>query len=100
MNSIKYQYLQLADLNGHLNRLNVKKSIIGIEDINTREALISEFMKDNYIKRSKMPDADTEDPQFIYTWGPRAMVEVGHAGIAAFLLSVCIYLFIYYKREN
>lgn len=84
---INGQNMNSADLNGHMDRMKLTKTIHGVEGIKTREELLSEFQKDNYLRRTKVPDPDTEEPQFIYTWGPRAMVEVGHAGITAFIIS-------------
>ncbi|KAL9553577.1 hypothetical protein PS6_003880 [Mucor atramentarius] len=84
---INGQSMNTADLNGHMDRLKLTKTIHGVEGIRTRDELISEFLKDGYLKRSKLPDPDTDEPQFTYTWGPRAMVEVGHAGISAFAIS-------------
>lgn len=88
---INGQSMNTADLNGHMDRLKLTKTIHGVEGIRARDELISEFLKDGYLKRSKLPDPDTDEPQFTYTWGPRAMVEVGHAGISAFAISVCIF---------
>lgn len=85
---INGQSMNTADLNGHMDRLKLTKTIHGVEGIKTREELLSEFQKDNYLRRTKLPDPDTDEPQFTYTWGPRAMVEVGHAGITAFVISV------------
>lgn len=93
---INGQSMNTADLNGHMDRLKLTKTIHGVEGIRTRDELISEFLKDGYLKRSKLPDPDTDEPQFTYTWGPRAMVEVGHAGISAFAISVCIFRIFYY----
>ncbi|EPB88433.1 hypothetical protein HMPREF1544_04784 [Mucor circinelloides 1006PhL] len=84
---INGQSMNTADLNGHMDRLKLTKTIHGVEGIRARDELISEFLKDGYLKRSKLPDPDTDEPQFTYTWGPRAMVEVGHAGISAFAIS-------------
>ncbi|KAI8638779.1 MAGE family-domain-containing protein [Parasitella parasitica] len=84
---INGQSMKSVDLNGHLDHLKITKTVKGVEDISTREALLSEFIKDNYLKKSKLPETDNDEPQFSYTWGPRAMVEVGHAGISAFLIS-------------
>ncbi|GAN05158.1 conserved hypothetical protein [Mucor ambiguus] len=84
---INGQNMSTADLNGHMDRLKLTKTIHGVEGITTREELLQEFIKDGYLRRSKIPDPDTDEPQFTYTWGPRAMVEVGHAGITAFVIS-------------
>ncbi|CEP17287.1 hypothetical protein [Parasitella parasitica] len=75
------------DLDGHLDHLMINKKVRGVKDISSREALLGEFMKDNYLKKSKITETDGDEPKFNYTWGPRAMVEVGHAGISAFLIS-------------
>ncbi|KAK4511878.1 uncharacterized protein ATC70_003877 [Mucor velutinosus] len=81
------QNMNTEDLNGHMDRLKLTKTIHGVEGINTREELLQEFIRDGYLRRSKLPDPDTDEPQFTYTWGPRAMVEVGHAGITAFIIN-------------
>ncbi|CEP07390.1 hypothetical protein [Parasitella parasitica] len=75
------------DLDGHLDHLTINKNVRGVEGISTREELLGEFLKDNYLKKSKITKTDGDEPKFNYTWGPRAMVEVGHAGISAFLIS-------------
>ncbi|KAL9552808.1 hypothetical protein MBANPS3_003602 [Mucor bainieri] len=84
---INGQNMTTADLNGHMDRLKLTKTVHGVEGIKTREELLQESIRDGYLRRTKLPDPDTDEPQFTYTWGPRAMVEVGHAGITAFIVS-------------
>lgn len=92
--------MNTADLNGHMDRMKLTKTIYGLEGIKTRDELLQEFIRDGYLRRSKLPDPDTDEPQFTYTWGPRAMVEVGHAGISAFIINVMCYRDVLLVRDT
>lgn len=97
---INGQSMNTADLNGHMDRMKLTKTIYGLEGIKTRDELLQEFIRDGYLRRSKLPDPDTDEPQFTYTWGPRAMVEVGHAGISAFIINVMCYRDVLLVRDT
>jgi hypothetical protein len=64
-----------------LDRLKVTKN----ED---RDKHLDNFIKNGYLRRSKVKDTEGDELEYIFSWGPRASVELGHAGVVEFLLSV------------
>lgn len=80
--SVHWRFI-LADLYGHLDRLKITKR-------NDRDKRIEKFIKTGYLRRSKIKDIQGDEQEYTYTWGPRAAVELGHAGVVEFLLSVNI----------
>lgn len=64
-----------------MDRLKVTKN-------DDRDKQLDTFIKNGYLRRSKIKDTEGEEQEYTFTWGPRASVELGHAGVVEFLLSV------------
>lgn len=71
----------------HLDHLKITKNRSEFKD---REKLLDSFIKNNYLKRTQTTDYENDELVYIYTWGPRATVELGHSGVVEFLSSVSL----------
>ena len=72
----------IADLYGHLDRLKLKKD--------KREPLLSFYINNAYLKRTKKAETSGEDLEFDFTWGARSKIEFPTANVINFMLSVSI----------
>ncbi|KAI8990824.1 MAGE family-domain-containing protein [Mycotypha africana] len=79
------QQMNSSELYNHLDSLKLTKNNT---EFGSRDELLSSFIKGGYLRRTQIPDADNEEPEYNYTWGPRANVELGHTGVVSFLSSV------------
>jgi hypothetical protein len=51
----------------------------------TVEYLLSNWVKQLYLEKQKAPVVGNEVAEVVYVWGPRAKLEMGEEGVAAFI---------------
>jgi hypothetical protein len=51
----------------------------------TVEFLLSNWVKQLYLEKNKVPAVGIEVPEVVYVWGSRAKLEMGEAGVAGFI---------------
>jgi hypothetical protein len=72
-----------------LDRLRVGQTS---KTFGTREELIGGFIKQKYLIKTKVNDQQGDEPEFLYTWGQRAKVELPEQNIVEFMTSVSLYI--------
>ncbi|KAI7901562.1 MAGE homology domain-containing protein, partial [Cokeromyces recurvatus] len=77
-----------SELYGHLDRLKITKNNSEFDD---RDKLLDSFIKSGYLKKTQLNNVtENEEIEYNFTWGQRAIVELGPAGVVSFLSSVKI----------
>ncbi|KAI9481473.1 MAG: MAGE family-domain-containing protein [Benjaminiella poitrasii] len=74
-----------SELYGHLDRMKLTKRNVEFED---RDKLLDSFVRSGYLKKVQLSnESESEEIEYNFTWGQRSIVELGHAGVIAFLTS-------------
>ncbi|KAI8875054.1 MAGE protein, partial [Backusella circina FSU 941] len=73
-----------AELYSHLDRLHVTQASTTHD---ARDELISEFIKQKYLIKTKINEQQGDEPEYIFSWGPRAKVELPEQNIVEFMTS-------------
>ncbi|OBZ91267.1 Non-structural maintenance of chromosome element 3 [Choanephora cucurbitarum] len=71
------------ELAAHMDRLLLLKN--SKTDLEDREKILDYFVKNAYLKKTKKPDTDGEEIEYIYTAGPRAKAELPIASLVHFM---------------
>ncbi|CAO3698866.1 unnamed protein product [Rhizopus microsporus] len=73
------------DLFEHLDRLKVTR--YGQEPLPDRDQLMDTFVKNQYIRKTKLDEQDGEEIQYRFQWGPRAYTEIPAQNMVEFISS-------------
>ncbi|RCH95692.1 hypothetical protein CU098_010551 [Rhizopus stolonifer] len=73
------------ELYAHLDRMKIRKH--GSDQLEDRDKILDYFIKLNYLRKTKKPDTEGEDLEFIFTAGARAKVELPTASLVHFMCS-------------
>lgn len=84
----------LDDLYEHLDRLKVTR--YGQEPLPDRDQLIDTFVKNQYIRKTKLDEQDGEEIQYRFQWGPRAYTEIPAQNMVEFISSVSTFAIFWY----
>lgn len=83
----------LDDLFEHLDRLKVTR--YGQEPLPDRDQLMDTFVKNQYIRKTKLDEQDGEEIQYRFQWGPRAYTEIPAQNMVEFISSVSAFDMVY-----